>query len=150
MQWCQKDIQQYNEAEQYVDTLVIPLMPMAVNQQMDKLGFQGELLKLYVNGLEQHYKGRLFLMPTYAYFHPENDEQEINRLNTWIAEMKQKPFEHVFLFSFDSFWKKHERKLDGTLLWVPAMQTGNLDDSNTKVMMNDQLKEIIGLIKSFW
>ena len=66
------------------------------------------------------------LMPTYTYLKIVDKQSEINRVNTWIADIKEQPFTNVFLLTFDAAWKKNEQEINGHLLWLPTMQSGNL------------------------
>ena len=49
MKWIQQDIAQYIKAKEYIDTLVIPLVPfhLSNDQEIAKHAFQTEVLSLY-------------------------------------------------------------------------------------------------------
>lgn len=152
MQWQKNDMEQYITAKEYVDTLLIPMMPLhlADDQNLDKRVFQGELLKIYVNEIEKQFRGRIFLTPSYNYLFTADKVSEISRLNGWIKELSSQPFKHVFLFTFDHHWKKSEQELQAELLWLPAMQSGNLEEEGMKTFIKEQITQVTELIQSYW
>ncbi|WP_226034696.1 YpiF family protein [Aquibacillus saliphilus] len=152
MKWQKEDIDQYQGAEEFVDTLLIPLMPITMNSKKDikKLAFQGDLLNFFANEIEKQFKGRIFLIPTYSYYESNESENEVERLNNWVNQLTKNPFKHVFFLTFDHHWKKDERNLDGNLLWFPAIQTEEIDSKQTQPILKDQITQINELIRSYW
>ncbi|MRH42412.1 DUF2487 family protein [Aquibacillus halophilus] len=152
MRWQEEDIDLYIGAKEYVDTLLIPLMPLSMDDKFDinKLTVQGELLTIFANEIEKQFKGRIFLMPTYNYMFNEESSLELTRLNNWVDKIEANPFKHIFLLTLDHQWKKHERDLAGNLLWFPAIQSGNVSSKESQVIIKDQINQLSELIRSYW
>ncbi|WP_085992040.1 YpiF family protein [Oceanobacillus senegalensis] len=152
MQWRKKDISQYLKAKEYIDTVIIPLMPihMSDDQVIERDSFQNEVLTVFTNELERELSGRTMLIPSYHYIKKTEIENEKNRLNGWVENMKEQPFTQIFLITYDSRWKKIERELDGTLIWLPAIQTGDLQSKELQQMIREQVSQIVELIRSYW
>lgn len=152
MKWIQKDIEQYIQAKEYVDTLVIPLIPFHLSHDQDiaKHAFQTEVLSSFAVELEKELSGRIMLIPNYFYLHSVNKEEEISRLRALVEDCKKQPFTHVFLLTFDSTWKKFEAELAGTLLWLPSMLTGDIHSEEANHIIRDQVKQVSELIRSYW
>ncbi|MDC3413042.1 YpiF family protein [Aquibacillus sp. 3ASR75-11] len=152
MQWSKKDMEQYIGAKEYVDTVLIPLMPvvLAGNEELVKQAFQGELLNRFSQEVEVQFKGRIYLSPIYTYLASANKISEAERLKTWVDGIKENEPKHIFFFTFDPQWKKHEKNLDGTIIWIPAIQTGDIHSQETKDLLKQQTSQLTELILSYW
>lgn len=152
MKWIQQDIAQYIKAKEYIDTLVIPLVPfhLSNDQEIAKHAFQTEVLSAFSIELEKELSGRVMLIPNYFYLYTAHKEEEISRLNAWIEDSQKQPFQHVFLITFDASWKKHEASLPGTLIWLPSMLTGQIHSEEANHIIRDQVKQVSELIRSYW
>lgn len=152
MKWIRKDIEQYIQAKEYIDTLIIPLVPFHLSEdnEVAKHAFQTEVLSHFSNELEKELSGRVMLTPNYYYLKSVDKEEEIVRINSWIEDTKKQPFNSIFFVSFDSTWKKYEPSLQGTLLWLPSMLTGDIHSEETNHIIRDQVKQVSELIRSFW
>lgn len=152
MRWIKKDLERYVEAKEYIDTLLVPLLPFEFSNDphIAKNAFQIEILTIFLHELEKELTGRVVLSPSYYYLKKAVKEEEIVRLNSWIADAKQQPFEHVFFVTFDATWKKEEKTMDGTLLWLPGTHSGDIQSKETAVMIRDQVEQVSELIRSYW
>ncbi|MCT2537375.1 YpiF family protein [Aquibacillus koreensis] len=152
MQWTKTDINQYKEVTEYVDTLLVPLLPISfqMDSKIEKIVFQGELVKIFANELEKRFKGRILLTPVFTYLSDEEISQEAKRLNKWVDYAKENPFTHIFFLTFDSKWKKCEQELNGNLLWFPSIQSGDLQSDQIRALIKDQVNEVMDLIRSYW
>ncbi|MCP3025867.1 DUF2487 family protein [Halobacillus sp. A5] len=151
MQWTKSDMELYVLEKEYVDTLVIPLIPLytEVDSTIVNGAFQRELNHLTTHLLEKDYRGRILLAPDYNYI-AENYEEEIRRINQWIEKFNNQPAAHVFLFTFDTKWKRWEKELKGHLLWIPSMSDRNLHSSETRSYVKEQVLQMSELIKAYW
>jgi hypothetical protein len=151
MRWIKADTTKYLPEKEYIDTVLIPLIPFdpADDQQMAKQAFQRELNQVFTSLIEKEYKGRVFLSPEYYYLNDRAND-EVERLNRWVERFNKQPFEHIFLFTFDPKWKKHEKDLAGQLLWVPGIQSGNIQSTETQSFVKEQAHQISEFIQAFW
>lgn len=152
MKWIRKDLEQYIQAKEYIDTLIIPLVPfhLSDDNEVTKHAFQTEVLTSFSIELEKELSGRVMLTPNYYYLKSVKKEDEIVRINSWVEDTKKQPFKYVFFVSFDSTWKKHEPSLEGTLLWLPSMLTGDIHSEEISHIIRDQVKQVSELIRSYW
>ena len=152
MRWLKDDVEKYVEAKEYVDTIVIPIQSfqLAEDGHLVKDTFAGEVLAIYANEIEKELSGRLMLMPTYTYNKSSDIEREVARLNEWIADIKEQPFEHIFLLTLDLHLKKSEKELDGNLLWFPGLQPTDLQSQEAVQMIRSQIEQISELIRAYW
>ncbi|HLR79971.1 MAG TPA: YpiF family protein [Bacillota bacterium] len=152
MKWTKKDMTQYMEAKEYIDTIVIPLLPfqIAKDKESTKYASQGEVLLLLTNELERELSGRMMLIPNYSYLTSTDKSEEIDRINAFVNNIQEQPFSHIFFLTFDSGWKKFEQSLQGNLLWIPSVPSEDLYSSATHAMVKDQVSQVSELIRSYW
>lgn len=154
MRWIQKDMSQYIGAKEYIDSLLIPLSPFQLtdSNNMAKHAFQTEVLTIFTNELEKELTGRILLTPNYTYIasNDQGKDTDIERINNWIQHAKSQPFNHCFIITFDAAWKKHEQALDGHLIWLPGMTTGDIHSPEMAMVIRDQVNQVSELIRSYW
>ncbi|RLL48215.1 DUF2487 family protein [Oceanobacillus piezotolerans] len=150
MRWHKTDVSQYVEAKEYIDSAVIPLISLDFSLDIEKNAAQNEILEILASQLERELTGRLMLVPSYYYIKTGNREVEISRLNNWVEHIKTQPFRHVFFLTFDSAWKKEEQALQGSLIWLPGIQSGEINSKEMQGMVREQVVQIGELIRSYW
>lgn len=152
MKWKKSDIEKYNQAKEYIDTTIIPLIPfsMSDDEEAENNAFQSELLTIITNEIEKELTGRILLMPSFYYVKNSESVSETDRLNSWTDEVLKQEFKHIFYITFDSSWKKDEKHLKGNLIWLPAVSIGELHSKETQPVIRDQTKQMIELIRSYW
>ncbi|GAA0599889.1 YpiF family protein [Virgibacillus siamensis] len=152
MKWKKNELEQYIGAKEYVDTIIIPLLPFQLSDDstMTKDAFQREVLETFTNELELELTGRVLLTPAYNYLKTADKEVEIGRLKSWTDNISNQPFHHVFFTTFDSAWKKVERDLPGTLLWLPGITKGEIDSKEMQTVIRSQVEQVNELIRTYW
>src|SRR5690625_64565 len=152
MQWNSEDLAQYMDAKEYIDTIIIPLQPfhLSKDNQLQKDAFLRNVLSIYTNETEKELSGRVLLTPSYNYLKFTQLEEEVNRLNNWVEDITNQPFHTIFFMTFDMKWKKVESKLDGHLIWLPGIDSGDLHTKEAVKMIQNQVTQISELIRSYW
>jgi len=152
MRWRKADLQKYIQEKEYIDTAIVPLMPFQISDdaEMEKSSFQSELLSIITNEIEKELTGRVLLLPSYNYLKKSDSQLETKRLNTWADDAFKQSFKSIFFITFDAPWKKSEKELNGTLIWLPAIQAGDLHSKEMQPIIQDQVKQMIELIRSYW
>ncbi|MFC3038919.1 DUF2487 family protein [Virgibacillus xinjiangensis] len=152
MKWSTADVPRYLEAKEYIDTVLVPLIPFQLSNDKtaEQAAFQHELLSILANEIEKELTGRMLLCPPYHYRESAVGEEETQRLNSWVEELREQPFHHMFFITFDSSWKRLEQSVNGTLLWFPGKQSGDLSSNEMKQHVREQVGQITELIRSYW
>ncbi|MRG86392.1 DUF2487 family protein [Salinibacillus xinjiangensis] len=153
MKWKRQDMQQYLKSKEYIDTAIVPLLPFSMegnDEDLLSLTYQHEVMDVFTERLEKEYKGRIFRFPTYSYLATSKIEDEVERLNGYYEQLKTQPFQFVFYLTFDAKWKKHEKNLEGQLLWLPILKDGDIHQEETKKVILDQNEQITDLIRAYW
>ncbi|WP_373896165.1 YpiF family protein [Virgibacillus natechei] len=152
MKWTKTDIKKYIDAKEYIDTILAPLIPfhLSNDNDLEKSAFQAEILSVFSSEIEKELTGRVLLTPVYYYLKSAGNEGEIERINTWIEDIHKQPFTHVFFITFDSGWKKDEQALNGDLIWLPGIHSGDLHSKEMRAVIRDQVEQVVDLIRSYW
>ncbi|MEF2095731.1 DUF2487 family protein [Peribacillus simplex] len=148
MKWTAKDLDMYMQSKEYVDTVLIPLVPLSFQGQMKQTGSMNEFLTILSLEIEKQMKGRILLLPTFHYLSGELDKVE--RLKRWASEVKENNFEHVFFLTSDFDWKKEERELGNNLVWIPAIPLEGLEIEQAREMINQQVLQILDIFSYNW
>ncbi|PEZ82128.1 YpiF family protein [Bacillus sp. AFS017274] len=148
MKWTAKDLDMYMQSKEYVDTVLIPLVPLSFKGQMKQSGSMNEFLTILSLEIEKQMKGRILLLPTFHYISDEMDKVE--RLKRWANEVKKNDFEHVFFLTSDFEWKKEERELENNLVWIPAIPLDGLEIEQAREMINQQVLQILDIFSYNW
>ncbi|HJV31546.1 MAG TPA: YpiF family protein [Bacillales bacterium] len=150
MKWIPQDIEIFLKSKEYVDTAVIPLVPIGFGEDMKQSSAMSEFITLLVNHLERQFTGRILLFPPFTYLKAENEEKWIDNLQKWTENAKMCDFRHIFYLTSDSDWKTHEDKMDAELLWMPALPLENMEESQKMAMIDSQVKQILNLFMKKW
>ena len=152
MKWEANDLERYLSAKEYIDTAIIPLQPFQLfdEEKLEEDAFQREVLKIFSLEIEKELSGRTMLTPTYNYLKSSDISNEITRLNSWIEEINHQPFKTIILLTFESKWKKVEKELNGSMIWLPGIKSGDLRSPETLNLIKNQVEQTSELIKSYW
>jgi hypothetical protein len=148
MKWIPQDIETFLNAKEYVDTAVIPLVPVGFGDDMKLSASIAEFITLLVNHLERQFTGRLLLFPPFTYLKTENEEIILNDVKKWTGKMYD--FRHIFFITSDSDLKMCEEKFGTNLLWIPALPLENMDDAQKMSMIDSQVKQILNFFTKKW
>ncbi|WP_040981380.1 DUF2487 family protein [Oceanobacillus jeddahense] len=152
MKWTSVDLQKYEQAKEYVDTVIVPLAPFQVGalEASAKQADQYDVLTLFARELEKELMGRIMLTPTYTYITTAEKSEEVERINKWTRHFKEQPFKQVLYISFDPSWRKIANDLEGEFIWLPSIPLKDADPAAVKGMIRDQTMQTAELVKSFW
>ncbi len=83
LKWIVKDVEQFEQAREYVDTGVIPLLSISAAKEMKMVVEQGEFIELLSTELEREYKGRVLLLPAFTYLveSQKNEKRSFARMD---------------------------------------------------------------------
>jgi hypothetical protein len=148
MKWTPQDIDVFLESRDFVDTVVIPLLPVTLNQEMRQATVMAEFINVLTMQLERQFRGRLLLIPAYTYL-PSTNERVTNLIK-WGNEIKSAGFTHIFYVTSDSEWKSHEEQLDGSLIWLPTLPVESMKESDEMPIIKDHVKQLQNVFIQKW
>ncbi|WP_152654607.1 DUF2487 family protein [Oceanobacillus sp. CFH 90083] len=152
MKWTNVDLQKYDQAKEYIDTVIVPLAPFQIGalEASAKNADQYDVLTLFARELEKELMGRVMLTPIYTYITTADKAEEAARINKWTSHFKEQPFKQVLYISFDPTWRKMANDLEGEFIWLPSISLKDADPAAVKGMIRDQTMQTAELVKSFW
>ncbi|MCM3453496.1 YpiF family protein [Heyndrickxia oleronia] len=149
MKWNGKDIDLYLKEKQFIDTAVVPLLPIAIGSEMKQAASQGEFIELLSLHLERQFKGRLLLFPAFTYLNTLEDHQQMDMLLNWEVKLKESGFAHIFYITSDISWREQE-KTEGKLIWTPSIPLEHMEEQYKHSILEDQVKQLINIIVKQW
>ncbi|KAF0818795.1 MULTISPECIES: YpiF family protein [unclassified Cytobacillus] len=150
MKWISQDIEMFLKERQYVDTAVLPLLPVSFGDDIKQSVAMTEFISLLSVQLERQFRGRLIMLPGYAYLKSASEESLISGLGQWESELKAQGFKHIFLLTSDSMWKTFEDRLEGGLIWLPSLPLEHMDENYRNSILDDQVKQLLNLFVQKW
>ncbi|WP_175991215.1 YpiF family protein [Bacillus sp. Marseille-Q1617] len=149
MNWNVKDIEVFETEKEYIDTAVIPLIPIDFFKEIKASAAQTEFITLLTFHLERQFKGRMIITPLFTYL-MGTTEDKTGELKNWEARLKESGVKHVFFLTSDSGWKTSEQNLNDQLIWVPSIPLEHLDEQYKHSIMEDQVKQLLNVIVQKW
>ncbi|WP_078596904.1 YpiF family protein [Evansella clarkii] len=150
MKWTTQQMDTYLNSKEYVDTAVIPLIPLDWEKDPKGKVSMGEFTSLVTEELERQFKGRIFQIAPFTYLSGEADEQKLERLLEWDRHFFKNGFKHIVYVTSDGDWKKLENELPDMLIWMPSLSLESMDASYAKEILNQQMKQMLPLITDKW
>lgn len=150
VKWNSEDIDMYMKAKEYVDTIVLPLYPIALDDQIKKTAEMTEFITLLSTQLEKQFKGRLMMLPGFTYLKSTNGDELCNTLLNWEQEFLENGFKYVYYVTSDSDWKTVETNLKGSLIWLPTLPLQQMEEQYRNTILKDQVKQLFSLFVQRW
>ncbi|MDQ0271069.1 YpiF family protein [Cytobacillus purgationiresistens] len=150
MKWNTQDIQLFIKEKEYIDTVVIPLLPVSFGEDIKQTVAMTEFISLLSGQLEKQFKGRLLMLPGISYLKSVTEDKLIADVQQWEDELNSQGFKHIFYITSDSDWKTVEEKLNGSLIWMPSIPLETMDDQYKNSILEDQVKQLLNLFVKKW
>jgi hypothetical protein len=150
MKWVTKDIDIYLQAKEYVDTAVIPLIPISWAQDLKSTVALGEFITILSGEIERQFKGRVILFPPFTYSTKESLESRLDRMKSLSEEIREGGLKHFIFITSDSAWKQIEQDMPGELIWIPSLPLEYVEDKYKQKMIQDQMKQLITIFMTIW
>lgn len=150
MKWTRSDVEMYIKSREFIDTAVIPLIPISLHDDAVPICEMGEFISILSIELEREYKGRIIVLPAFTYLKQEDTESLIERINKWNSALLGDGVKHVLLLTSDSDWKLNEKDLHAGLVWLPSIALNDLDKKYIEQLMKSQLKQFQSIVMNLW
>ncbi|MBY6272735.1 MAG: DUF2487 domain-containing protein [Caldibacillus debilis] len=150
MRWTAKDAALFAGERKYVDTLLIPFVPVTFGEGAKEAANSGEFVEILGHLLEKQFKGRVLLLPPYTYFAEFSGEKRRRLLDEWLHPVREADFRFVFFLSSDRSWKELLSDEDGEFLWVPSVPLEHLDEQNKRAIMENQAGQLLNIFVEKW
>lgn len=150
MKWIPQEVESYMKAIEYVDTAVVPLISVSFGEEMKHSAVKHQFITLLTTHLERQFTGRILLFPSFTYLESGSTEKVINELKEWEENIEKSNFKHIIYLTSESDWKIHEKQLNGTILWLPAIPLESVSDSQKLSLIESQVNQLLSLFIQKW
>ena len=146
MNWTAQDMDTYLQQKEYIDTLIVPLLKVDTEPgNMKSSASSSEFLMHLTTFIETQFKGRMMLMPPYAYTQSMNLPE---MATTLTRDLSLAPFKYVFFLTTDSAWTSIE--IEGEVIWLPPIPLESMDPQLKKTIIEDQLRQVLPRFMEKW
>lgn len=150
MKWVLSDVDVYNQSREYVDTAIVPLIPVSLEADLKGTVSKGEFITYVSVELERQLKGRVFLFPSLTYL--KKSKNVIESVIEWKTEL-QEEFKHVIFLTSDETLKEYtsdQQNVKDDLIWLPSVPFEHMDESLMKKLLEDQIQQILNILLQSW
>ena len=146
MNWNAKDMDTYLQQKEYIDTLLVPLLPIATSpENMKSSSSSTEFLMHLSTFIEAQFKGRMMLLPPFTYTQ-STDLQVMGK--TLAKDLELMGFKHVFYLTTDRDWTDVD--VTGELIWLPSIPLESMDKQLRTSIIEDQLRQVLPTLTKKW
>lgn len=146
MNWNAKDMDTYLQQVEYIDTLLIPLLPIVTEREnMKSSSSSTEFLMHLSTYIETQFKGRIMLLPPFTY--TQSTDLEVMG-ETLTEDLDLTEFKHIFYITTDRNWTTVEVK--GELIWLPSLPLESMDKQLRQSIIEDQLRQVLPVMTKKW
>jgi Protein of unknown function (DUF2487) len=150
LKWALGDVDVYNQSREYVDTAIVPLIPVSLEADLKGTVSKGEFITYVSVELERQLKGRVFLFPSLSYL--KQSKNVIESVIEWKTELQQE-FKHVIFLTSDETLKEYtgdQQNVKDNLIWLPSVPFEHMDESLMKKLLEDQIQQILNILLQSW
>ncbi|MGD6815770.1 DUF2487 family protein [Metabacillus sp. 84] len=146
MKWAAADAIALEKEKEYIDTIVVPLIPAGADPSILQNVYNGEFITLLSEELERQFRGRLVLSPPFTYLPGEKNAAE--RILEWKESLSRFPY--ILLLTSDPNWKTTSGVLGNELIWIPSIPMENIDRNAAGQVLDSHLQQIMNILLQFW
>ncbi len=150
MYWSLKESEKIKQSIEYLDTAVLPLLPVSLKKDMEKAALMTEFIQLLGFRLERMFKGRILLFPGLTYLTSRDVYALLEEVWHWEKELEKEGFTHLFYLTSDPSWRVVEKELTGTLIWLPAFSFQKMDEGGRLSVIEEHVKQLSTLFLQKW
>jgi hypothetical protein len=150
MKWMTTDVDLYLQSNEYVDTAIVPLIPISIGKQMKNVVLAGEFITVLSHEIERQFKGRVYLLPPFTYLTDSVLNEEFVRLQKWKDSITEKGFKHVLFLTSDEVWKRFADHLGSHLISMQPVPLEHVESKYKQQIITDEVQALVPLILKAW
>ncbi|WP_078428485.1 YpiF family protein [Alkalihalobacterium alkalinitrilicum] len=149
MKWLAREMDTYLQAKEYVDTAIVPLIPINWENEIKSTVAMGEFISIISSELERQFQGRVIEFPPFTYLKSESDGK-FERLKSWEKALKENDISHIIFITSDFEWEQAKQELTETLIWLPSIPLEHMDHKHKVEVVEGQIKQLIPFLTNKW
>ncbi|MBY6084922.1 YpiF family protein [Priestia flexa] len=143
MKWHVKDVELYLQSKEYVDSIIIPLIPIDFGAAMKTTAAMNEYTTIITSELERQFKGRVLLAPSFTYLKQLGAQHALKNLIDWKNQVSINETKHIFFLTNDRDWIAYDQELESKLIWIPTLPLEHMEEAHKQRVVADQIEQII-------
>lgn len=146
MNWKAQDLDTYMQQKMYIDTLLVPLLPIETTADRAKnSASSAEFLMHLTNFIEGQFKGRMMVLPPLSYTQSTDYEAFAKVFN---QDFEETDFKHIFYVTTDRNWVDID--VNGEVIWLPSIPLESMEPKLRQSVMEDQLRQVLPTFTKKW
>ena len=151
MKWTSKDITVFEQSKEYIDTVVIPLIPINFSANIKQTASLGEYINILSNELERQFKGRIILLPSFTYLTSSDQQGKVTAINEYVKHLIENEIKHVFLLTSDNFWNGVASEItEAKVMWLPSIPLEDMEEKYKQKIITDQMNQLLPIFIQKW
>ncbi|WEG11359.1 DUF2487 family protein [Pullulanibacillus sp. KACC 23026] len=153
MKWTVKDMDVSVKEKAYIDTVLIPFVPIEWGNEMGNAVVEGHYSLLLGEETERQLKGRVILSPPFTYLKKIDEAEKKDLFQPWIQEIKESDFKHIVCLVSDPDFSRTQTDELGEhvqVVWMPAIPIEHMDSTYKQDYLNEQVAQIMKKITQAW
>jgi len=150
MEWNAKESASFFESREYIDTCLVPIIPLSFDHDGKDCGNSSEYIFRISKQIENQFKGRILLTPPLTYFKSSTQEFNNQVLEEWCKQFEQSNFNYQVYISSDLDWKPIVEEKGYTFIWLPALPMLQMDESSKMKVILSQSEQLLNIFTSQW
>ena len=151
MKWTSKDITVFEQSKEYIDTVVIPLIPIDFSTNIKQTAALGEYINILSNELERQFKGRIILLPSYTYLTSSDQKGKVTAINEYVKHLTENEIKHVFFLTSDNFWNGVASEInEAKVMWLPSIPLEDMEEKYKQKIITDQMNQLLPIFIQKW
>ena len=153
MKWLAEDLDLFQKEKEYIDTVLIPLVPIKWGDQMNSVVREGRFSLLIAEQIERELKGRVILSPAYTYLKSAPFDETKLMLEAWLHEIQLAGVKYIVTLTSDVDWKTNlsEFQMESVqTIWLPAVPVEHMNPQNKQDFLDETVGNLLKQIAQVW
>jgi hypothetical protein len=153
MKWLAEDLDVFQREKEYIDTVLIPLVPIKWGDQMGSVAREGRFSLILAELLERELKGRVILSPPFTYLKSDSLEETKHTLKRWLREIQGAGVKYIVTLTSDVDWKTGLSEPQGEgveTIWLPAVPVDHMTPQHQQDFLDETVGNLLKQMAQFW
>lgn len=143
MRFKPSDVQRTRNEQAYIDTLVVPLIPIGFDESMHAFAECADMTLTVASEVERQLSGRAMLLPAMTYV----GIPSLNQLNGWREAASAEQFRFVTFITADLRWK--DTAVDD-IVYVPRLSLETMSRDQQGQMVGNFVGQVLEQLGNRW
>ena len=151
MKWNRHGIETFVSEKEFIDTALIPLIPLDLQQDPSKAALQGEYITILAEEVEKQLTGRVMLLPPYPYKKNAGSvDALVAELNEWNTYYHDVGMINTIYLTCDEDLAELNVVSKARVIWMPMVPLNHLEARQAKGMIREQASQVLPKIMKIW